>query len=86
MYMKLHSPILAPKRNIISILIGKTEVNKPKFPSSLAIEPSSDFPDQFFFWPMGIIGSLPASAQWLPLQHITFTQAGNIIKINYYVN
>lgn len=47
--MRLHSPTLAPKRTVISILIGRTEVNKSKLPSSLAIEPSPDFPDLFLF-------------------------------------
>lgn len=46
--MRLHSPIPAPKRTIITILIGRAEVNNSTL-QSLATEPCSDFPDLFLF-------------------------------------
>lgn len=35
---------------------------------------------------MNVTDSLFVTAQWFSLQYISFTQAGNIIKINYYFN
>lgn len=67
--------------------MGKDEENNSNLHSKLRASP--DFLYQFFFFfflPMNVTDSLFATAQWFPLQYISFTQAGNIIKINYYFN